>query len=69
MQGVIDEMKIKLYRVKNTKETKKNILHEIKNQNGIINNVTAKNNNKSKETQTELSIDIEKENQESKTLN
>ena len=50
------------------KQTKK-VLYEIKNQNEIINNVTANINNKSKETQTELSLDIEKENQESKTLN
>ena len=50
------------------KQTKK-VLYEIKNQNEIINNVTANINNKSKETQTELSLDIEKENQESKTRN
>ena len=50
------------------KQTKK-VLYEIKNQNEITNNVTANINNKCKETQTELSLDIEKENQESKTLN
>ena len=43
------------------KENKK-ILYEMMNQNEILNSVTADNNNKSKETQTELSLDIEKEN-------
>ena len=48
----------------------KKILHEIIKQNEIINNsVTADRNNKSKETQTESSANIEKENQELKTLN
>ena len=48
----------------------KKILHEIINQNEIINNsVTADRNNKSKETQTESSANIEKENRELKTLN
>ena len=48
----------------------KKILHEIINQNEMINNsVTADRNNKSKETQTESSANIEKENQELKTLN
>ena len=48
----------------------KKIHHEIINQNEIINNsVTADRNNKSKETQTESSANIEKENQELKTLN
>ena len=62
-------MKMKLYRMKNTKETKK-IPHEMINQNEIINNsVTAGRNNKSKETQTESSSNIENENQELKTLN
>ena len=39
------------------------------NQNEIINSVITDNSNKSKETQTELSVDIEKENQELKKLN
>ena len=48
----------------------KKILHEIINQNEIIHNrVTADRNNKSKEIQTEPSANIEKENQELKTLN
>ena len=38
------------------------------NQNEIINSVTA-NNNDSKETQTELSLDIQKKNKELRTLN
>ena len=62
-------MKIKLCRIKKTKGTKK-ILHEIMmNQNGIISSATTDNSHKSKETPTELSVDIEKENQELKTLN
>ena len=48
----------------------KKIIHEINNQNEIINNsVTADKNNKIKEAQTESSANIEKENQELKTLN
>ena len=48
----------------------KKILLEIINQNEIINSsVTEDRNNKSKETQTESSANIEKENQELKTLN
>ena len=39
------------------------------NQNEVINSVTADNSNKSKEAQTEVSVDIEKENQVLKTLN
>ena len=39
------------------------------NQNEIISSVTTDNSNKSKETPTELLADIEKENQELKTLN
>ena len=62
-------MKIKLYRMKNTKKTKK-ILHEIINQNEIINNsATADRNNKSKETETESPANMGKENQDLKTLN
>ena len=46
------------------------MLHEIINQNEIINNsVTTDRNNKSKETRTESSANVEKENQELKTLN
>ena len=48
----------------------KKILHEIVNQNQIVNSsATADRNNKSKETETESSANIEKENQELKTLN
>ena len=62
-------MKIKLCRMKKTKGNKK-ILHEIMmNQNEIISSTTTDNSNKSKETPTELSVDIEKENQELKTFN
>ena len=39
------------------------------NQNEIISSETTDNSNKSKETPTELSVDIEKENQDLKTLN
>ena len=39
------------------------------NQNEIINSAITDNSNKSKEIQTELSVDIEKKNQELKTLN
>ena len=59
-------MKIKFFRIKKTKGNKK-ILHEMMmNLNEIINSASTDN---SKETQTELSVDIEKENQELKTLN
>ena len=62
-------MKIKLCRIKKNKGNKK-ILHKIRmNQNEIISSETTDNSNKSKETPTELSVDIEKENQELKTLN
>ena len=62
-------MKIKLCRIKKNKGNKK-ILHKIMmNQNEIISSATTDNRNKSKETQTELSEDIENENQELKTLN
>ena len=44
------------------------ILYDLMNQNEIINSVTA-NNNDSKETQTELSLDIQKKNKELRTLN
>ena len=47
----------------------KKILNEMINQNEIINSVTADRNNKCKETQTELSTDMEKENQELRTFN
>ena len=61
-----DKMKIKFFRIKKTKGNKK-ILHEMMmNLNEIINSASTDN---SKETQTELSVDIEKENQELKTLN
>ena len=39
------------------------------NQNEIISSATTDNSNKSKETPTKLSVDIEKENQELKTFN
>ena len=62
-------MKIKLFRIKKPKGNKK-ILHEIMmNQNEIISSATTDNSNKSKETPTELLVDIEKENQELKSLN
>ena len=55
MQGGKDEMKIKLYRMKN--KGNKKIVHEIINQNEMIkNSVTADRNNKSKETQNHQQI-------------
>ena len=52
-----------------TKGNKK-ILHEIMmNQKEIMSSATTDNSNKSKETPTELSVDIENEKQELKTLN
>ena len=39
------------------------------NQNEVISSATTDNINKSKKTPTELSVDIEKENQEFRTLN
>ena len=39
------------------------------NQNEITSSATTDSSNESKETPTELSVDIEKENQELKTLN
>ena len=39
------------------------------NQKEIISSATTDNSNKSKETPADLSVDIEKENQELKTLN
>ena len=61
-------MKIKLCRIKKNKGNKK-ILHEIMmNQNEIISSTTTDNSNKSKETPTELSEDIDNENQELKHL-
>ena len=39
------------------------------NQNEIISSATTDNSNKSKETPTELSVDIEKKNQELKKFN
>ena len=62
-------MKIKLCRIKKTKGNKKILDKIMMNQNGIISSETTDNSNKSKETPTELSVDIEKENQELKTLN
>ena len=59
---------MRICRIKKTKGNKK-ILHEIMmNQNEIISSATTDNSNKSKETPTELSEDIENENQELKTL-
>ena len=53
-------MKIKLCRIKKPKGNKK-ILHEIMmNQNEIISSATTDNSNKSKETPTELSVDLKR---------
>ena len=60
---------MKICRIKKAKGNKK-ILHEIMmNQKEIISSATTDNSNKSKETPAELSVDIENEKQELKTLN